>query len=49
MKKMNVTLSLPTDTNAKLAEFAKENGLTKSALVTLLVSKLEKKDGNIFL
>lgn len=42
MDKVKVTLSLSEDINIKLAELAKENGLNKSSLVTLLVSKLER-------
>lgn len=45
--KKKVLLSLPVEVNTKLEELAKENGLNKSALVTMLVKKLEQ-EGTIF-
>ena len=40
-------LSLPVETNTKLEELARENGLTKSGLVTVLIQKLNQ-EGQIF-
>lgn len=47
VEKKKVMLSLPVETNTKLEELARENGLSKSALVTVLIQKL-KQEGQIF-
>ncbi|MCC9872092.1 protein repA [Streptococcus agalactiae] len=48
MDKMKVTLSIPKETNEKLAELAKENGTTKSGLVNFLVNQLANKPGGLY-
>lgn len=47
VEKKKVMLSLPVETNTKLEKLARENGLTKSALVTVLIQKLNQ-EGQIF-
>lgn len=47
IEKTKVMLSLPIETNQKLAQLANVYGMTKSGLVNLLVQKLEQ-EGKIF-
>ena len=47
VEKKKVMLSLPVEVNTRLEELARENGLTKSALVTVLIQKLNQ-EGQIF-
>ena len=47
VEKKKVMLSLPIEVNTRLEELARENGLTKSALVTVLIQKLSQQ-GQIF-
>lgn len=39
IKKKNITLSLPVETNEKLENLAKKYGMTKSGLVNLLINQ----------
>ncbi|MGQ7458444.1 protein repA [Streptococcus suis] len=48
MDKNKITLSIPKDTNEKLAELAKTNGMTKSGLVNFLVNQLANKSGDLY-
>ncbi|EAL4079003.1 protein repA [Campylobacter jejuni] len=48
MDKIKITLSIPVDTNEKLAELAKANGMTKSGLVNFLVNQLANKSGDLY-
>jgi len=48
VKKVHVTVSLPTDTNKNLATLATQYGMTKSGLINLLVNKVVADNGKIF-
>lgn len=49
MEKVRVTLSLSADTKENLEKFAKQNGMTKSGLVSFLINQLDKTaKGDIF-
>ena len=47
VEKKKMMISLTDEVNTRLEELARENGLTKSALVTVLIQKLNQ-EGQIF-
>ena len=48
MDKKKITLSVPTSVDDNLSKIAKQNGMTKSGLVTFLVNQLAEQDGNLY-
>lgn len=42
VKKKNITLSLPIETNEKLEKLAQKYGMTKSGLVNLLINQADE-------
>lgn len=48
MNKKKVTFSLQESTNEKLDNLAKEMGMTKSTIVSLLIEKLDKGSIKIY-
>lgn len=48
MNKKKVTLSLQESTNEKLDNLAKEMGMTRSTIVSLLIEKLDKGSIKIY-
>jgi hypothetical protein len=42
IKKKNITLSLPIETNDKLEKLAKKYGMTKSGLVNMLINQVDE-------
>lgn len=48
MNKKKVTLSLQESTNDKLNNLAKEMGMTRSTIVSLLIEKLDKGSIKIY-
>ena len=42
IKKKNITLSLPIETNEKLEKLAKKYGMTKSGLVNMLINQVDE-------
>lgn len=49
MGKIKVTLSIPEDTNEKLQELAKLNGMTKSGLVNFFDKQIRENRRFVFL